>query len=83
MERSNHMDRNTSEMTGGEQASFKETLILNLQRNKEILKQNIAAINRGIVLCDELVDILEEDGSASIFAEKMQELQSINLPQGR
>lgn len=77
------MERNVTPMTGGEQASFKETLILNLQRNKEILKQNIGAINRGLVLCDELVALLEDDGPAAIFAEKMQELQTLNMPQGR
>ncbi len=74
------MDRNITPMDGGEQVSFKETLILNLQRNKEICKQNIAVFEEKISMCDELVDLLNREDAAAEFAEKMQKLQA-GIPQ--
>ena len=74
------MDRNITPMNGGEQVSFKDTLILNLQRNKEICKQNIAVFEEKISMCDELVDLLDREDAAAEVAEKMQKLQA-GIPQ--
>ena len=74
------MDRNITPMNGGEQVSFKDTLILNLQRNKEICKQNITVFEEKISMCDELVDLLNREDAAAEFAEKMQKLQA-GIPQ--
>lgn len=76
------MDRNITPMNGGEQASFKETLILNLRRNKEISLQNVKFYQEKAELCDRVIDIVVNDGPASYFAEKMQELQA-GIPQDR
>lgn len=66
-----------------EPASFKETLILNLQRNKNICLANVELFQKKAVMCEELVELLQSDegSSAAGFAEKMQKLQE-GVPQG-
>ena len=55
---------------------FKESLILNLERNKDIIIHNQAVFDKNINLIDELIELIRENPDVAEFAEKMQELQT-------
>jgi len=55
--------------------SFKESVILNLQRNKGIMQDNIEACKQAIILIDKAIEQAEANNDAMAFAETMQKLQ--------
>jgi predicted transcriptional regulator len=59
------------------QLSFKESLILNLQRNRQVAVDQIEASKKAIELIDKAVTIVQTSEEVVNFAETMQQVNSL------
>jgi len=57
-------------------ASFKDSILLNLERNKLAIKNQIKQLERKLELCDEVAIIVNNNPSVCEFAQLMGELQT-------
>ena len=66
-----------SQDKGQQPATIKESLILNIRRNQAIIQDNMTKMSQKILVCDEVIKLLEADdeGTISKFIELSNILQ--------
>lgn len=59
-----------------EPKTFQESLVMQMQKNRVLIQEQINTLEHKLDLCDEVIDLINQDTNISVFAQKMAELQA-------